>query len=444
MYAGIQLDQAPLISIPFRFLLTGPWFGVLSGMLIFFMGDTMVISRWQPETLALVHVLVLGFITMVMVGALFQMLPVVAGVSVNHAQGLSWLVHLGISLGTLLLVFAFLFRITLLYGLASAFLIPALVALIIAMTLSLKRAIPTHTSAAGMKLALIALFITLCLAALLIFIRISQGYYFLYYSVFLSQLHQLWGLIGWITMLIIAIAFQVIPMFQMTPEYPGLFKKLLLPVLFSGLIMLSADWMLVALGVITSGLSERLAIFLVGLVFLSFSLQTMRLQSQRKRRIRDTGFWFWRVALLSLLLCAIILLSRGWLIDGYKRLDPNQWHFIVAILFLYGFVVTLVNGMLYKIVPFLVWLHLQQSAMSAEPMYTGRIPDMKSIISDDTIWPQFWLHISALTSLLLWVFYTDTYRIAGFLVCLSFGKLGLSLNAAFRRYRSELALIKTP
>ena len=35
-----------------------------------------------------------------------------------------------------------------------------------------------------------------------------------------TDLHALWGLLGWVGLLVVAIAYEVVPMFQATPPYP--------------------------------------------------------------------------------------------------------------------------------------------------------------------------------------------------------------------------------
>ena len=102
-----------------------------------------------------------------------------------------------------------------------------------------------------------------------------------------------------------------------------------------------------------------------------------------------------------------------------------------GILAIVGFGVSVVSGMLYKIVPFLVWLHL-----SAEPDGRGRLSNMKQIISVRHANIQFWLHV---TSILLlcgaalapgWL-----ARPAAAVFACSNLLLGLNLAGAWRLYR---------
>ena len=65
-------------------------------------------DSWTPEALALTHLITVGFMLQVMLGAMLQILPVVAGANMARPRRLATLVHLAITLGGLLLAAGFL------------------------------------------------------------------------------------------------------------------------------------------------------------------------------------------------------------------------------------------------------------------------------------------------------------------------------------------------
>ena len=97
------------------------------------------------------------------------------------------------------------------------------------------------------------------------------------------------------------------------------------------------------------------------------------------------------------------------------------------VLIIVGFGVSAINGMLYKIVPFLVWLHLQGGGGR------GRLTNMKEIIPDERARRQWWLHCAGLCLLLGAVWRPAWFAHAG---ALAFGLscllLWLNLLAAYR------------
>ncbi|MGB5851394.1 MAG: hypothetical protein WBG85_03765, partial [Rhodanobacter sp.] len=102
--ARLALDQAPPASLPRRFLLSAPLWGVLAGVLLVVDGDVALRTRWQPATLALVHVFTLGVFGNVMFGSVLQFLPAAAGVRVRGSAWLGRPLHAVFNLGVLLLV----------------------------------------------------------------------------------------------------------------------------------------------------------------------------------------------------------------------------------------------------------------------------------------------------------------------------------------------------
>ena len=100
---ALEFEQNPPWSVPLRFFPSAPVFAALAAGLLAWQGDAMLLSRWSPQTLALTHLLVLGCLSMTMLGALLQMLPVVAGMAVPRVGQVGALVHAGLTAGALLL-----------------------------------------------------------------------------------------------------------------------------------------------------------------------------------------------------------------------------------------------------------------------------------------------------------------------------------------------------
>ena len=86
---GLALDKIPPISVPLRFFLVAPLFVAAGGLLIAVEGDSIFQSRWTPAALALTHLVTLGFLAQVMVGATLQLLPVLAGAAVARPTAVS-------------------------------------------------------------------------------------------------------------------------------------------------------------------------------------------------------------------------------------------------------------------------------------------------------------------------------------------------------------------
>ena len=115
----------------------------------------------------------------------------------------------------------------------------------------------------------------------------------------------------------------------------------------------------------------------LGVILYVFTL--FNLIKLRQRKMVDSTFRFWQLG-LTCLIPALLLLT----VDPF-RLD-EIFGYLFVITFLIGFACSVSNGMLYKIVPFLIWLH------RFSPL-VGKIktPAMKDIIADAPARKQFYL-----------------------------------------------------
>lgn len=118
----LSFEQAPPISAPLRFFMTAPVFAILAGLLLLWSGPDLFASRWTPAALALTHLITAGFMLQAMLGAMMQLLPVMAGANMGRPLLVAGIVHAAITPGALLLVAAFLTYQPWLFGLAASFL----------------------------------------------------------------------------------------------------------------------------------------------------------------------------------------------------------------------------------------------------------------------------------------------------------------------------------
>ena len=108
MHPKLSFEQAPPISVPFRFLMTAPWFGVLAGLLLLVRGGDGWASRWQVDVLVWTHLLAAGFMLQVMLGALLQFVPVATGGNIWRPRWVAAVAHPLITLAVLVLAATFL------------------------------------------------------------------------------------------------------------------------------------------------------------------------------------------------------------------------------------------------------------------------------------------------------------------------------------------------
>ncbi len=422
--SDLTLAQAPPISVPFRFFLTAPLFGVAAGVLLLILGPEALASRWSPATLALTHLLTLGFLALVMCGAAIQILPVLAGVPVPAALPVGTAVHLALTLGSVALVWAFLQGTPGLFVTALGLLGGGFALFLGAVGLALLRVKVADPTVKGVGAAWTALLITLLLGLYLAGAMV--GLWSPAYVSLLIDLHLGWGLLGWVGLLLVAVGYRVVPLFQITPEYPLPLRRALAPAV---LLLLSA-WSLASLA---DPELVSLAVLPAALPFVLFAAYTLWLQTQRRRRVADLTLQFWRVAMLGLIATALIWLA-ALLIPAWSGRSEYPLLLGMGLLAAVGLSVT--NGMLYKIVPFLAWFHLQHRQMALIQFGLVEIPHMKALLPDRWARRQLWLHLGVLALGAAAPFLPDLLaRPLGLLLICSFGLLWINLVLAAHRYR---------
>ena len=416
--SGLTLDSLPPIHIPFRFFLTAPWFGILAAMVLLFSGSELWTSHWNPALIGLTHLFTLGFMTMIMLGALFQLLPVLSGERVPGGTLLAFAVHLLMVAGVLCLSAGFVFRAYFLLGIAVVLLTMALVGFTVAIGSKLVTNIAGGDSIHAMRLAVAALLVTIGLGCY----RALAYLYPLESTLNLTVLHVSWALLGWVLILIMGISFQVIPMFQVTPDYPSRLTRFIPPVIFTGLLLLA----FVRAPVAVAGV-----VIVIGAAVLIYAGFSLRLLQHRKRRLMDVSVRFWQLG-LSCLILAVLLFWLIFLLPGVagSAMIHARGLMLVGVLMIPGFACSIIMGMLQKIVPFLAFLHLQRHC-SANIRAIRSLPNMHGFISPARSLWLLRIHTVAIAALLGAVIYGPLTGIAGFALLLDFGWLAcLTINAA--------------
>lgn len=391
-----------------------------AGLLLLTQGDALLASRWAPGTLALVHLMVAGFMLQAMCGALLQFIPVAAGGNMWRPQWLATIVHPLLVVATGLLVSAFLTQRPGFFMVAGFAFATGLGLFIIVVGVAAWRTPAQGATIIALRIAIAALLATMATGVTLA-VSLAKGLPLPLLS--LVNVHAAWGLGGWALTLLSGVSYFVVPMFQLTPAYPAWFSR-------------GFPWALVAAAGIWSALFPdfpeplRSIVLLSGVtVAASYGAMTLYLHTKRRRKVSDTSFLFFRLAMLSLLL----LLLSAWAGLFWEDDRLTLW---MGVLVLFGVFFNVINGMLYKIMPFINWLHLQRHyGMQALP------PNMNQMLAESQMRAQFRVHLATLGTLLLAVWLPVLARPAGLLLLLDCGWLAFNLLrivGAYRRFKARV------
>ena len=310
----------------------------------------------SPHVAAVTHLFTLGWITMTIFGALYQLLPVALGAPVrstraghvsfwSFAPGVALFVA-GVASGSTVLRHAGIalvgFGVILAVGNVAA---------------TLPRARTRDATWTAIALAITFLSSTLALGAILLhnlqtgFIAAARG------RVLAAHLHV--ALIGWALMMIVGVSHRLLPMFLLAHGADTRWTR-------PSLAMLAAGVPVLATGIITQLVAlSWTGIALIELGVACFIRQVFAFHRVRVKRRLDIGMLFAATALGFLAISAVlgpIAFAAG---EGHGRLDTAY----VTVGLLGGIVLFLV-GFFYKIVPLLAWTARYRGRMGKERVPT--------------------------------------------------------------------------
>jgi len=360
---------------------------VLSAMII--LADSNLLEAYfNTKILAITHMAVLGWATMIVFGALYQLIPVVFETSL-YSEKLAKLTFWIFGFSILFLTYAFWvgsFSGLLIY--ASLLTFSALFLFVINVILSYRNSKKKNISSKFIITAIIWLAATEFVGTL---IALNFKYIFLTEThLFYLKIHATIGLIGWFLLLIIGVGSTLIPMFLVSHQLNEKKLKIAYILINVGLLGLSLNWFLVNYTVIAP--LFWLAIAVGVLFFFSFVFEAY---NKRIRKKLDIGMKHTLISMLSVFLPIVISLI---VMMGFGMEEK----FLIRVTTLYGFTVifgfitTLILGQTYKTLPFVIWLDKYKGLVGKT-----KTPMPRELYSENIAKGQFYLYLLFIVCMIL-------------------------------------------
>lgn len=356
--------------------------------------DILTGHYFSPRLLGLTHLLALGWISMVIFGALYQLVPVVLEVKL-YRESLAYAAFLLLALGAVVLAAAFWhFNLGVLMETGAALIAGAVVCFAANIFATARRSAKTGLEQDFILTAVVWFLFTVGAGITLAF---NLRYAFLPVPhLELLKLHAHAGLAGWFLQLIIGVSSRILPMFMVSH---GMNRKKLEWVYFlvnggllAGIVSLYAQW--------PPGVQGGAAAGVGGVIFyLLFLAEAYR---KRSKQQLDTGMRQSALAFVLLLVPVLLLLLFQW-----GRVLPAQATLAYGVAILLGFVTALIMGQTYKTLPFIVWLHLYRSKVGR-----GKIPMPRDFYHEPAAVWQIRLFAAGFAGLMAGVFFQHTVVIA--------------------------------
>ena len=314
------------------------------------------------------HLFLLGFVMMIIFGAMAQLVPVALEVG-HFSVDLYYIIFPTLSIGTILMVIGFWFMpILLSYG--GLLVLVAMVIFLYETLMTLKKTTTNTLTVKCVKAGNIFLTIAIAIGFLMA-LAVSEGI-----GINLTKLlpiHIVLVLVGYVTITVIGLSIILLPMFGLAHGFDDRDINLAFKILVSSVIAFSI-FKLIGLEFLANLSLFSMA---VGIVF--YLKQLIILYKIRARKIHDIWYKHIYVAFISLAISTFLLVV--WLFSsGEPFLKSGIWLFIM------GFFTFVINGHLIKIIPFLVWFERFSPLVGKK-----KVPMLHEMLPDKDINFSFWL-----------------------------------------------------
>ncbi|HET7874370.1 MAG TPA: hypothetical protein VFN71_02505 [Methylomirabilota bacterium] len=350
-----RASSGPSPSVPLRYLVTAAAAFLLAALGVPWLAPELAGHYYHPRVLALVHTLTLGWITLSILGASFQLIPIILQRPIwseRLARWQYWLLTLSVAgmvghfyLGTWPGLVA-----------AAALLGVGLAAHMLNVALSLRGFAGWTFTTRLIALAYGGLIATVALGLAL---GANHVWPFLpgeFFPTLHAHFHL--ALLGWVAPMVMGVAARVYPMFLLAPEpedwtarvqFWGLLAGV--PTVVAGLLGLDALIIPGALAVAVAAMGHAVGV--------------SAMARDRRRPALDWGLRFVLTGTAFLLVCTA--LGLGFALDLLSGPRLGLGYAIVA---LGGWVSLTIAGMMLKIVPFLVWYRVYSPRAGRAPVPT--------------------------------------------------------------------------
>lgn len=334
---GKQLatEMAPPFNLVAHFMLAGGFFYALTSLVLPFYASNLDTFFVSSTIAALSHLFLLGFVMMIIFGGMYQLVPVILEIplfSKDFAYIQFYLYVIGLSM----MSYAFYFESDYLFLLPYGSLLVYISMIIFTMNIFLTyKNIEEWTISAKYILASnIFLFIAVTYGFIA---ALNMQYGFLEINMMsLVKAHVVGVLAGYVMMTLMGISLVLIPMFSLSHGFPT--------------TSIERGFNFMVLGV-TLYLLQVLETFSLGLIAISVLLFIYQMYIIFKDRVRkENDYWVKNMTASFIFIIAVIVIS----ILGFI-FDSNSLFMLGGYFLFFGFLVNIIVGHIYKILPFLVW-----------------------------------------------------------------------------------------
>lgn len=349
------------VKLSYRFILVGLISFVLYQMLFFYGIQNFVEGIYRVNNIwTIAHLFLLGFLLTIVMGVMYQLIPVALLVDIYSyklARFQFWVYVMGVAglaygLWVINTMYMFVFGLLAFIG---------VLLFVINILLSTWKIKKWNMMSVIIVTAVFYFFITV-LFGLGLVINFQFGIWNAHDQILYS--HIIFGLVGWLTTLIIGFSYKMVPMFALSHGYSDKYAMYIYLIMQIGIIS------------IVSGLFSQLNMLVFGgftfiiLALIIFAFQVKEIIKKKMKAKLDIGF---KIAIYAVYANAVLvaLVPIGLMIFQEAFILPFFY------LFLNMWIVLSILGYLFKIVPFLWWTDKYSDKVGKE-----NVPMLKDMVDE--------------------------------------------------------------
>jgi hypothetical protein len=372
MAKNLATEMAPPFNLVAHYFLAGGFFYALTSFVLPFFATELDSSFVSTTIAGLSHLFLLGFVMMVIFGAMYQLVPVILEIPI-FSKDFAYIQFYLFVTGILLMCYAFFnedqYLFLLSYGALAVYISMLIFAVNIFLTY--KNLEKWTTPAKYIFASNIFLFFSVTIGLI---VALNLKYGFLSIDIMpLVKTHIAGVLIGYVMMTIMGVSLILIPMFALSHGYSEIwiekgFNILVVALPFYFLGTLFGINFLTYLSTILIAISIGLFIYQMWIIFST----RIRKQNDYWAKNMMAAFVFLLVVIAIMIIASIFDSEALKMFGGY--------------LLFFGFFITIVVGHIYKILPFLVWYQRFSPLVGKI-----KVPMLNDMVVEDIADKQFWV-----------------------------------------------------
>ncbi len=382
--------------------------------LVLFSYQSFIGHYFHPKLLAITHITTLGWISMVIIGSLYQLAPVISN-SKLFSLKLAQVSYFLILIGTTMLAYCFWeFNVGYLMQVASSLLFTGVSLFALNMYLTANKADEKSIESDFLISSVIWFWMTVFLGVLLAF---NFRYAFLPKEhLYFLKIHAHIGLVGWFLCLIIGIASRLVPMFLISGKLNKTRLNYAYYLLNIGLLGFIID------SIFFNGINRSFIYIIPIIISLAFFLMYIKEAYQnRLKRTLDIGLKHTFISFILIIIPVSIWVILKTIITDEKL--KTQLSIALTFSILFGFISLLILGQTFKNLAFISWLKNYQN-------YSGNseAPLPKDLYSENIANMQLYLFLAGFLVTLIGIVISNEISILIGAICLSVTAVLYNIN----------------